>query len=149
MNVSLSLIVKLHRSWPTVRRRGVSIICQQTLATRTKEEIYQHKDRATSEDWILEVAGFTHHLRILYLPVTLFQDSAISILRCSAKVSMTTWGRKWALRIPTPTTTVDGPGSTTIRRYKRNRRCKRWTTGKQISLVGDVESSSLGEKPPR
>jgi hypothetical protein len=44
---------------------------------------------------------------------------------------------------------VDGPGRTTIRRYTRNRRRERWTTGKEISLVGDVESSSLGEKPPR
>jgi hypothetical protein len=64
--------------------------CQHTLIARTKEEIYHHKDRATSEDKSLEVAGFTHHLRILYLPVTLFQDSAISILQCSAKESMTT-----------------------------------------------------------
>jgi hypothetical protein len=64
--------------------------CQHTLVARTKEEIYHRKDRATSEDRGLEVAGFTHHLRILYLPITLFQDSTISILRRSAKVSMTT-----------------------------------------------------------
>jgi hypothetical protein len=43
-----------------------------------------------AEDRSLEVVGFTHHLRILYLPVTLFQDSTISILRRSTKVSMTT-----------------------------------------------------------
>jgi hypothetical protein len=77
--------------------------CQHTLVTHTKEEIYHRKDRPISEDRNLEVAGFTHHLRILYLPITLFQDSTISILRRSAKVSMTTWGRKWALRISTPT----------------------------------------------
>jgi hypothetical protein len=64
--------------------------CQHTLAVRTKEEIYHRKDRTTSGDRSLEVAGFTHHLRILYLPITLFQDSTISILRRSAKVSMTT-----------------------------------------------------------
>jgi hypothetical protein len=39
----------------------------------------------------------------LYMLVTLFRDSTNIILRRSAKVSMTTWGRKWALRIPTPT----------------------------------------------
>jgi hypothetical protein len=54
--------------------------CQPILVARTKEEIYHRKDQATSEDRSLEVAGFTHHLRILYLPVTLFQDSTISIL---------------------------------------------------------------------
>jgi hypothetical protein len=46
--------------------------CQYTLVARTKEEIYHRKDRATSKDKSLEVAGFTHHLRILYQPVTLF-----------------------------------------------------------------------------
>jgi hypothetical protein len=65
-------------------------LCQNTLVARSKEEIYHHKDRATSEDKSLEVAGFTHHPRILYLPVTLFQDSTISILRHSTQVSMTT-----------------------------------------------------------
>jgi hypothetical protein len=63
--------------------------CQHTLIARIKEEIYHDKDQANSEDRSLEIAGFTHHLRILYLPVTLFQDSTISILRRSAKVSMT------------------------------------------------------------
>jgi hypothetical protein len=68
----------------------IKTLCQHTLIARTKEEIYHRKDRATLEDKSLEVAGFTHHLRILYLPLTLFQDSTISILRRSAKVSMTT-----------------------------------------------------------
>jgi hypothetical protein len=86
--------------------------CQHALNTRTKEEIYHRKDRATSEDRSLEVAGFKHELRILYLPVTLFQDSTISILRRSAKVSMTTWGRKWALRIPTPKCYTNNSGWT-------------------------------------
>jgi hypothetical protein len=65
-------------------------LCQHTLVAHTKEEIYHHRDQAISEDKSLEVAGFMHHLRILYLLVTLFQDSTISILRRSAKVSMTT-----------------------------------------------------------
>jgi hypothetical protein len=77
--------------------------CQHTLIARTKAEVYHCKERATSEDRSLEVAGFTHHLQILYLPVTLFQNSTISILRRSAKVFITTWGCKWALMIPTPT----------------------------------------------
>jgi hypothetical protein len=42
--------------------------CQHTLVVHTKEEIYHCKDRATSKDRSLEVAGFTHHLRILYHP---------------------------------------------------------------------------------
>jgi hypothetical protein len=54
--------------------------CQHTLVACTKEEIYHRKDRPTLEDRSFEVAGFTHLLRILYLPVTLFQDSTISIL---------------------------------------------------------------------
>jgi hypothetical protein len=74
----------------TLRIDHMKTPCQHTLVTRTKEEIYHRRDRATSEDRSLEVAGSTHHLRILYLPVTLFQDSTISILRHSAKVSMTT-----------------------------------------------------------
>jgi hypothetical protein len=64
--------------------------CQHTLVARTKEKICHHKDQATLDDRSLELAGFTHHLRIMYLPVTIFQDSTISILRRSAKVSMTT-----------------------------------------------------------
>jgi hypothetical protein len=90
-----------HQTMPELthcpRRRGIDhmkILCQHT---------HHRKDRAISEHTSLEVAGFIHHLRILYLPVTLFQDSTISILRRSAKVSMTTWGRKWELKISTPT----------------------------------------------
>jgi hypothetical protein len=48
--------------------------CQHTLIAHTKEEIYHCKDRATSEDQSLEVAGFMHHLQILYLPVTMFRQ---------------------------------------------------------------------------
>jgi hypothetical protein len=34
-------------------------LCHPILVARTKEEIYHRKDRATSEDRSLEVAGFT------------------------------------------------------------------------------------------
>jgi hypothetical protein len=64
--------------------------CQHTLVAHTKEEIYHRKDRVTLDDRSLEVAGFTHHFRILYMLVTLFRDSTNIILRRSAKVSMTT-----------------------------------------------------------
>jgi hypothetical protein len=63
---------------------------------------YQGRD-LPSQGPSLEVADFTHHLWILYLPIIHFQDSTISILRRSAKVSITTWVRKWARRTPTPT----------------------------------------------
>jgi hypothetical protein len=56
----------------TLRIDHMKTSCQHTLVVDTKEETYHHKDRATSGDMSLEVAGFTHHLRILYLPVTLF-----------------------------------------------------------------------------
>jgi hypothetical protein len=74
----------------TLRIDPMKTLCHPILITRTKEEIYHRKDRATSEDRSMEVAGFTHHLRVLYLPLTLFQDLTISTLRRSAKVSMTT-----------------------------------------------------------
>jgi hypothetical protein len=73
----------------TLRIDHMKTLCQHTLVAHT-EEIYHRRDQAISEDKSLEVAGFMHHLRILYLLVTLFQDSTISILRRSAKVSMTT-----------------------------------------------------------
>jgi hypothetical protein len=74
----------------TLRFDHMKTSCRHTFIVHTKGEIHHRRDRATSEDRSLEVAGFTHHLQILYLPVTLFQDSTISILRRSAKVSMTT-----------------------------------------------------------
>jgi hypothetical protein len=127
--------------------------CQHTLIARTKEEIYHRKGRATLEDESLEVVGFTHHLRILYLLVTLFriQPSVFCDVppRCPWQHEDANEHSGYPHQHAMPTTTVDGAGRTTIRRYTRNRTCTHWANGKQISLVGDVESSSLGEKPPR
>jgi hypothetical protein len=127
--------------------------CQHTLVAHTKEEIYHRKDRATSEDRSLEVAGFTHHLRILYLSVTLFRIWPSVFcdvpLRCPWQHEDANKHSGYTHQHATPTTIVDGPCRTTIIWYTRNRRCKHWSTRKQILPVGGVESSSLEEKPPR
>jgi hypothetical protein len=98
-----------------------------------------------------EEAGFTHHHWILYVPVTLFRirpSIFCDILpRCPWQHEDTNEHPGYPHQHATPTTIVDGPGRRTIRRYTRNRRCKRWTTGKQISPLGDVESSSLARSP--
>jgi hypothetical protein len=127
--------------------------CQHTLVAHTKEEIYNRKDRATLEDRSLEVADFTHHLRILYRNSFSGFDHQYSAMflcdvppRCPWQHEDTNEHSGYPHQHSMPTT-VDGLGRTTIRRYTRNRRCKRWTPSKQISPVGDVESSSLGEKP--
>jgi hypothetical protein len=137
--------LKLHRQTTpeliqgpkTLRINHMKTLCQLTLVTRTKEEIYHRRDRVISEDRSLEAAGFTHHLRILYPHVTLFRIQPPVYCDIPPRCL---WQHEGA---------NEHSGGTTIRRYTRNRRCKCWTTCKEISQVGAVESISLGEKLPR
>jgi hypothetical protein len=157
MNVSSSLIVKLRQSWPTTPRRRVLIIWKLRAnipSSHVPRRIFTIA--RTKQPWKLGVWKW-QVLRISFEFCTypqLFFRIRPSVFcdvppRCPWQHEDTNEHLGCPHQHATPTITVDGPGSTTIRRYTRNRRRKRWTTSKEISQVEGVESSSLGEKPPR